>query len=546
MLLGHVPGHHTPVSIAAPQISAFNPGIVLPDQSPAAVSYTTTPAALQQQVSPLYRNPFAAAQIMAADSRNTTMALATTAPTTVVPSTQQPPVSSLADRAFDAFYHYFHAGHPFVLPREFFVRLLKEGTTPNLSVVVAAMRYIGSLYLDAGPARATFLDEAIRLCYLPTTAKDGFLIQALLLIIVGLDGSCQQERARELLADCERFAIEIDLNKREFAAMHGHGSPVLEESWRRTWWDLYVCDGMIAGVHRVTNFLLFDIQTDVGLPCEEQQYLTGRIPPPLYMEDFDDQLFSGEDREFSSFAYRIAAARNLGRLMRMPQQMYPAEESVNRVEALLTNWRIHLPESKRDDMNKKCQLDEMMFQAHFIIHACTIMLHQPLSQLDSSPVQTVTSCAPHRPIPSGDNFNAHTQHTIAAAREISKMVTQPVSILNHTHFFTCVVTLSSIVHLSKWALYFLDDEEDLRQQIRLNIGALNKLSKVWKAANTAWGQVKGVAQEIYRSKKAQQISPAFWVGFTQEQMISSINADEAIMSEINTMGMLTQVTQGGQ
>ncbi|KAK3357602.1 hypothetical protein B0T25DRAFT_539657 [Lasiosphaeria hispida] len=519
MLLGH-----TPVSIATPSVTGFNPAIVLPEQSP--VSYANTPALSNVSV---YRNPFAPA------IDGNAMALATiTAPPT------QPPVATLAERCFDAFYHYFHGGHPFVLPKEYFLRQLKEGAGPNLNVVAAAMRYIGSLYVDCGPTRATYLDEAIRLCYLPSTAKDGFLIQALLLIIVGLDGSCEQERARELLADCERLAIEIDLNKREFATMHGHGNPVLEESWRRTWWDLYVCDGMIAGVHRVTNFLLFDISADVGLPCEEHQYLTGRIPPPSYMEDFDDQLFSGEDREFSSFTYRISAARNLGRFMRMPNMMFPDNEGIARVEALLTNWRMHLPESKRDDLNKSCQLDEMMFQAHFITHACTIMLHQPLSQLDSSPVQAVNSCAPHRPVQAGESFNAHTRHTITAACEISKMVTQAVPLLSHTHFFTCVVTLSSIVHLSKWALYFIEDEEDLRQQIRLNIGALNKLSKVWKAANTAWGQVKGVAQEIYREKKAHQITPAFWVGFTQEQMISSINADEGIMSEFN---MLAQVTQ---
>lgn len=87
------------------------------------------------------------------------------------------------------------------------------------------------------------------------------------------------------------------------------------------------------------------------------------------MEDFDDQTFSGEDHEFSSFAYRIAAARNLGRFMYMPNASFPDEESVSRVEALLTNWRIHLPDSKKDDLGKNCQLDEMMFQAHFITHA---------------------------------------------------------------------------------------------------------------------------------------------------------------------------------
>lgn len=514
MLLGH-----TPVSMPMASVSGFNPAIVLPTEPPSPFTGPSSLTNLQ-----VYRNSFATA---------------VPASRTMLPAPPTQPTPSLPERCIDAFYRFFHAGHPFVLPREAFIRLTKDGAT-KLDALIAAMRYIGSLYLDVGPARAIYFDEAIRSCYAPSTPKDGFLIQALLLVIIGLDGSCQQDKARELLADCERIALEINLNTRPFATMHGRGNPMLEESWRRTWWDLYICDGMIAGVHRVTNFLLFDIAADVALPCEEHQYLSGDIPQPMYLEDFDDQLFSGEDRPFSSFAYRIAAARILGRFMRSPTSGFLGDENVTKIESLLTNWRIHLPDSKRYNINKNCQLDEMMFQAHFVIHACTIMLHQPLSQLDSSPTRAVTSCAPHRPIATGQEFNIHTQHTITAAYEISQMITQPVPILNHTHFFTCVVTLSSIVHLSKWALYFIHDEEDLRQQIRLNIGALNKISAVWKAASTACGQVKGVAQEIYRAKKAQQINPAFWVGFTQEQMISSLNADEGIMSEFDTMLAVTQ------
>ncbi|KAL1850217.1 hypothetical protein VTK73DRAFT_9731 [Phialemonium thermophilum] len=545
MLLGHAP-----VSLPnTTAISAFNPAIVLP-QDTQPPSPFTNPALANLQV---FRNPFANGGTGGAgagghphahhpatrsnlDALNSSVAARS--------SSALQPTPSLPDRCFDMFYQMFHAGHPFVLPKHELLRLIKEGTT-KLDALLAAIRYIGSLYVDnAGPARAHFLEEAVRLCFDPAAAtpKDGFLVQALLLVIIGLDGSCQQERARELLSDCERIALEINLNTRPFATMHGRGNPVLEESWRRTWWDLYVCDGMIAGVHRVTNFLLFDIQADVALPCEEEQYLSGDIPqPPMYIEDFDDQLFSGEERPFSSFAYRIAAARNLGRFMRTPTTIYPGDENVAKVEALLTNWRIHLPENKRYNIDKNCQLDEMMFQAHFITFACTIMLHQPLSQLDSSPTRAVTSCAPHRQVASGHEFNSHTQFTVTAACEISKMITQPVPLLRHTHFFTCVVTLSSIVHLSKWAaLYYLEDEDDLRQLIRLNVGALARLSAVWKAANTACGQVKGVAQEIYRAKKAQQINPAFWVGFTQEQMISSLNADEGIMSDFNSM--LSQVT----
>ncbi|KAK7737784.1 hypothetical protein SLS53_006404 [Cytospora paraplurivora] len=456
-------------------------------------------------------------------------------------------VPSIADKCLDSYYYNFYAAHPFVLPKEFLLRHIRD-TGQKLEHLTAAMRYIGSLYLDAGPVGASFLDEALRLCYAPNAPKDGFLVQALLLLIVALDGSCQQDKARDLLADCERIAVEIALNTRQFATLHGRGNPVLEESWRRTWWDLYVCDGMVAGVHRVTNFLLFDMAADVALPCEESEYLSGasygllttlNIPHPMYLEDFDDQLFSGEERPFSSFAYRVAAIRNLGRFMRCGPILFPEDENLARVETLLTNWRLHLPPGKRDPVDKNCLHDEMMFQAHFITTACTIMLHQPHSQLDSSPARNVNSCAPYRAVPSGDAYNIHTRHTVTAASEISRMITAPVPLNHHTHFFTCVITMSAIVQLSKWALYFMQDE-DQRQQIRLSIGALSKLSDVWKAAGTAAGQVKGVAQEIYRAKKAAQVNPAFWVAFTQEEMMSNLNADEGIMSEIDSM--LSHVT----
>lgn len=203
---------------------------------------------------------------------------------TPTPAPAVPPVAAnerqpaLPERCFDSFYHNFFAAHPFVLPKAFFLRLLKEGSV-NLEPVLAAMRYVGSLYIDVGPARAIYLDEALRLVYLVSTAKDGFLVQALLILIVGLDGSCQMDKARQLLGDAERIAIEIGLNTRQFATLHGRGNPVLEESWRRTWWDLWVCDGMVAGVHRVTNFLLFDYLADVALPCEEAEYLSGVCSP---------------------------------------------------------------------------------------------------------------------------------------------------------------------------------------------------------------------------------------------------------------------------
>ncbi|KAI2621860.1 hypothetical protein GGS21DRAFT_494563 [Xylaria nigripes] len=451
----------------------------------------------------------------------------------LITSSGTAPKKSVPDQCIDAFYFYFYPGHPAVLPKAHILALSKER---NLQHLLAAMRWVGALYIETGPSRATFFEETMRLLYDPETPKDGFLVQAMIITIIGLDGCRQNERAREILSDAEQLAVESGLYTREYATKYGCGNPRLEESWRRTWWDLYVVDGMIAGVHRQTNFLLFDLVPDAGLPCEEHEYLSGKIPRPMYLEDFDDQLFSGEEREFSSFAYRVASIRNLGRMMRLPADSgFMPEEVVDKVERHLSNWRLHLPKSKRDCLNKEGELDEMMFQAYMINHACTIILHQPLSQLDSSPAREVTACAPHQAVEGGEYFNLHTRHIIKAAAEISKMVTYNVPITSHTHFFTCVLTLSSIVHLSNWALVFISDEDSLRERIRLNIGALNKLSSVWRAAATAGSQVKGVAQEIYHARKAQQVNPSFWGAMTEAQIMSSMTADEGIMTEINLL-----------
>lgn len=467
---------------------------------------------------------------------------------------------TLPEKCVDAFYHNFFASHPFVLPKPHLLAAPKE---PSIEMLLAAIRWVGSLFVpEADSIRESLFENAYQLIYAPLTTSDGYLVQAMVLLVVALDGSCQQEKARQILMDVEAIALQIGLNTKPFAILHGRGLPILEESWRRTWWDLFVVDGMVAGVHRVTNFLLFDVPTDVPLPCEEHQYLSGvrfespfsasynfitvkwlmldcaqNIPPPNSLEDLEHREFSGDTRDYSSFSYRILSGRILGRMMRTPPFFGPEDENVARIEALLTNWRLHLPQSKRDALQQDGQLDEMMFQAQMMNNATSIMLHQPFSQLDSAPAQKINSCAPYQLIQGGDNmYNTHTKHTIMAAAEISKLITHRVPLLSHTHFFTCVVTLSSIVHLSRWALFWVaHDEFDLRQQIRLNVGALNHLSSVWSAASNACGQVRTVAQDIYRVKKQQQNNSQYWLGFSQDAMISSIAVDESIIGDIENL-----------
>lgn len=182
-----------------------------------------------------------------------------------------PSGTDLRERCIEAFYYHFYPAHPFVLPRSNHFALRKERP---LDYLEAAMRYVGSLYVSQAPSVALGL-EAERSLYQADCPKDGFRVQAMLILAIGLDGYTYQEKALSILLDAQDLAVEIGMNKRNFAYVNGVGSEVLQESWRRTWWELYMTDGMIAGVHQKSNFRMKDMLADVLLPCEEIEYMTG-------------------------------------------------------------------------------------------------------------------------------------------------------------------------------------------------------------------------------------------------------------------------------
>jgi hypothetical protein len=84
------------------------------------------------------------------------------------------------------------------------------------------------------------------------------------------------------------------------------------------------------------------------------------------IEQFDEDSFDDEDIMFSSYAYRIAAARNLDRILQSKDFLFPDDPALYRLEAHLTNWHLHLPDNKRDLFDQFGMFDEMLFQAHMI------------------------------------------------------------------------------------------------------------------------------------------------------------------------------------
>jgi len=409
----------------------------------------------------------------------------TTFPSPFEPTNDVPPSANL----MQLYYTYFHAAHPFILPPAYMVK------TPalKLTVLLPVMRYVASIYSQLAPTE-NFHREAEAALFSsshPSPAKDPFTVQALLLFCIGLHGCNEPDRAAQVKDIAVDLALELGMNHSGFTAPQSPDPniQVLEESYRRTWWELYYIDGLLATLHPASStFRLWNVECTVPLPCEESLYAGARVPPPASLQSFDDRYFSPTSQTFSSFAYRVEAVRILG------QVLFSTPETEETTEASLSNWALHLPKSKKQVLNPDKTCDEMCFQAHIVINLATIHLTRNKSQLlPPAPGEdaTTTNTTPEKDV--------NTTRCIMAANNISKLLTIPTPLVKHTPFLAGCVTAASIVHLSAVGWLLVGDEGFLaKERVRLAVGVLGMLEEVWPGAAETGREVRGVAREVFK------------------------------------------------
>lgn len=71
------------------------------------------------------------------------------------------------------------------------------------------------------------------------------------------------------------MALHLGMQTREFAYSNGESDPLLEECWRRTWWQIYMTDAHIAGSTSTYPFRTSGMDMSVDLPCDEDAYESG-------------------------------------------------------------------------------------------------------------------------------------------------------------------------------------------------------------------------------------------------------------------------------
>jgi hypothetical protein len=172
-----------------------------------------------------------------------------------------------------SYYYYCHPSHPFLPPRPLLQSLL---TGKRLSFLDSAIRYaVASLtprqhvdFVDPD----TVVDDIMNLHTQGQYAlgDEPYMLQALLLMTIasGTQGHIQQ--AETLLGKVRELALRLGLNGSEFAVVYGHGNPVLEDCWRRTWWELYIVDTFQSGLHR-GKCPLGEVEVDALIPSGSEE-----------------------------------------------------------------------------------------------------------------------------------------------------------------------------------------------------------------------------------------------------------------------------------
>jgi hypothetical protein len=175
----------------------------------------------------------------------------------------------------DLYYRCFHGSHPCVLPPAYLKEKLSENL-PGMGLLISVMRFIGSLYapkVASGPLEAQVTVNLAQKQPWPS----GFEIQALVIYSIATFWCDNIPLSEELLMNAITKAIGIGLNTKSYAVENSGGDPVMAESWRRTWWQIYTADLHIAATNHMPDIYMRDqnVHMSVDLPCEEEEYSSG-------------------------------------------------------------------------------------------------------------------------------------------------------------------------------------------------------------------------------------------------------------------------------
>lgn len=401
----------------------------------------------------------------------------------------QPPSEN--DRLLRLYYENFHNAHPFLVPSSVFT---SRNYPPYLRRMVD---FAGSHYAASGPNAQ--LRAAVTTDMLSTTDNSTCMVQSLLIYSILLFFGGDLDAAGKTFEQCTRMAMDLGMHLNDFASARQLDSPIEAESLRRTWWEIYVTDILMAIPPKTMNLRCSSIPPKVCLPCEEAFY-TGRldIPQPHHVLEFKRRVLSTGDVAFSSFSYRIEAATILGRVLLLNQLKNSSHDHSQSIENALLSWSNHLPPGKLEIVDSYGNIDEMMFQAHMIIALASMLLHLPRSNLQSLLADVKDPFLPlaqNHPLSSSTTLIQGIKAT-DASRRISDCISLCPNVPKHTPFVIPALALCGFIQLATSQGHPDECFEQHYNRVTLVLGCLKTARRMWRMAESEYDRLRCCASEL--------------------------------------------------
>ncbi|RMZ69291.1 c6 transcription factor [Pyrenophora seminiperda CCB06] len=426
------------------------------------------------------------------------------------PSPQSDQLAPWADdeQLVNLYYLNFHSSHPILLPRSWY---WKNQYPRYLKAVV---QLIGGHFCPT--ASRDSLRERVEQELDHVGQETPERVQAQLLYAVYLFAQHHSRQGQQVLDSAIESALNLGMHRQEFAAAHAGSLTVLEESMRRTWYELYVTDGCVAALQRKSTFKTNTVTARVLLPCDDIIYEDGMCFMPATLDDFHDNVFADEEHVFSSFCYRIEAVRLLGRVLTITGTQGVHRDLVQAADNALAAFIHHLPRSKSEAeiVSTFGEVDELMFQTHTIIQYSTILLHFPRGDLVSlDPLsQHVPGANNTKLLCPCNRQHVHSIKAIEASKTISMLAALRAPVQRHSPFFVYPLALAAVVQLAIGAIHAKSLSGCLEQhsdKIKLMLGVLKTMGRHWAAAESVLRVVKKMACAVFRDgRRAAESSPA--------------------------------------
>lgn len=409
------------------------------------------------------------------------------------------------DRLRELFFENFWPSFPIVIP-DHYLQQRSVSYNHGMEELLLVLQYIGSIYAP-WTSSVPYFEAVLRRMSSQKLPHTPFVVQALMLFALARYHFNMKAEGQKWLNLAVSIALELRMNEQGFAQAYGESNTVLEESWRRTYYLLYFADQNLAIVSNSAIYTLANVPNTVDLPCDDEHYMTGQIPPVLVWQDYEDREFAEVEIVFSSIVYLYDMAKVVASIMNIFVETGTFGEAIiERCDTKLAIWTSLLPTSKRDPLKRDGSVDEVMFAAHMNAVILIITTHRPFSSLSLSAEEMTTQaflCPTPYVAPPKQGRGGHTARTLRAIEMHTKLLAIPCALERHNAFTMCMSAQVAAAQISA-CTHLLEDHalSIARDRVRLSIGFLNAMGSFWPLAKLMAKEVRRIARKQLINKQS--------------------------------------------